>query len=264
MDSPEQAIVGEQDVSRAALVRRRINKLIKETNSNTFDLMDLLHESKSKNFISGWGFDSFSKFAKSLDIKYTKCYYLVAIKENMAAAGLERAEYEGVGMTKLRMISKLDPEVEYNGTPVSLLIRELTLKAKEMSPDEVQFEVDTILGMTEDESLVWMNIRVKKLAKDNVILPALRKAKRYMGQQKDDEGTYHDASDGAAFEMICANFLADANFDTPDDETVTEETVTAPDEQAKDDASDDATPTTEETAGVPETQTQGDDKYSIE
>ena len=261
----EQVIVGEQDTSRAATVRRRINKLIKETNSSTFDLMDLLHESKAKNYISGWGFESFSKFAKSLDIKYTKCFYLVAIKENMAAAGLERNEYEPVGMTKLRMISRLDPEVEYNGTPVKLLIRELTLKAKEMDPDEVQLEVDTILGLTEEESMVWMNIRVKKLSKDNVILPALRKAKRYMGQQKDDEGEFHDATDGAALEMICADFLADPNYDTLDDETVTEETVTAPDGQANDDA-DDTTASDEPNSGVPEAENESTDNqyYSID
>jgi hypothetical protein len=264
MESVEQTIIGEADTSRAATVRRRINKLIKESNASTFDLMDLLHESKAKNYIAGWGFDSFSKFAKSLDIKYTKCFYLVAIKENMAAAGLERAAYEPVGMTKLRMISRLDPEVEYNGTPVSLLIRELTLKAKEMEPDEVQLEVDTILGLTEEESMVWLNTRVKKLAKDNVILPALRKAKRYMGQQKDEEGEFHDASDGAGLEMVCANFLADPNFDTPDDETVTEETVTTPDKQAEDDADNTVAPDTEN-AGVPEAEAEGTDKqYSID
>jgi hypothetical protein len=250
----EEQIVGEADVSRAANVRRQINKLIKQTNSSNFDLMSLLYEAKSKNYVSGWGFDSFSKFAKSLDVKYTKCFYLVAIAENMAAAGLERQEYESVGMTKLRMISRLDPEVEYNGTPVSLLIRELTLKAKEMDPDEVQLEVDTILGKTEEESMVWLNIRVKKLAKDNVILPALRKAKRYMGQMKDDEGEFHDASDGAAFEMICADFLADPNYDTPDDEAT--EIVT----ETKDDVVPDAT-----NNDIPEAEAEGQDKqYSID
>lgn len=209
--------VGEADVSRAAQCRRQINKLIKATTANTFDLMDLLHESKSKNYFSGWGFETFSKFAKSLDIKYTKSYYLVAIKENMIAAALERPQYEPVGLGKLRVISKLDPETEYNGTPVNLLIRELTLKAKEMSLEEIEFEVNTILGLTEDESMVWLNVRLKKLARENVVSPGLMKAKRFMGQQKDEEGEYHDASDGAAMEMVFANFLADPNFDTPED-----------------------------------------------
>jgi hypothetical protein len=251
----EQVIVGEQDTSRAAVVRRRINKLIKESNSNDFDLMDLLHEAKVKLMFQGWGFESYSKFAKSLDITYTKAFYLVAIKQNMVAAGLEREAYEPVGKTKLRCISKLDPEAEYNGTPVSLLIRELTLKAKEMTPDEVQLEVDTILGLTEEESLVWMNIRVKNMAKENVILPALRKIKRFMGQQKDEDGEYHDATDGAALEMMAANMLADPNFDSPDDEVVTEVTADVQDNTGLDSVPEGAEVPADET---PETTTNDD------
>ena len=41
-----------------------------------------------------------------------------------------------------------------------------------------------------------------------------------MGQQKDEEGEYHDASDGAAMEMVFANWLADPNFDPPEDANV--------------------------------------------
>ena len=212
--------VGEQDMGRAAACRRAINKLIKASTANTFDLMDLLHESKSKNYYSGWGFETFSRFAKSLEIKYSKSYYLVAIRERMIAAGLERNQYEPVGLGKLRVIAKLNPDSEYNGTPVNLLIHELTLKAKDMSLEEVQLEVDTILGLTEDESLVWVNIRMKKLARENVVIPGLVKAKRFMGQQKDEEGEYHDASDGAAMEMVFANWLADPNFDPPEDANV--------------------------------------------
>jgi hypothetical protein len=211
------AIVGEVEAGRAATVRRQINKLIATSNSSTFDLMDLFHESKTKNYIAGWGFESFSKYAKSLDIKYTKAYYLVKIKENMLAAGLERVQYEPVGMGKLRIISRLKPETEYKGTPVSLLIRELTLKAGQMTQEEVQFEVDTIMGLTEDESMVWINLKVKKLARENVIKPAFEKAKKHLGTtpSPDEEGQHVDASDGRALEMICANFLADPNFDTP-------------------------------------------------
>ena len=218
MSESTQVIIGEQEAGRAATVRRAINKLIAITNTSAFDLMDLFHEAKSKNYYAGWGFESFSKYAKSLAIKYTKAYYLVKIKENMVAAGLlDRAEYEPVGMTKLRIISRLKPDTEYKGTPVSLLIRELTLKAGQMSPEEVQYEVDSIMGLTEDESMVWVNIKVKKLARENVIKPAFEKAKKHLGTgPADEEGQHPDATDGRALEMICANFLADPNFDTPE------------------------------------------------
>ena len=212
-----QVIVGEAEAGRATQVRRTINKLISTANSSTFDLAELLFEAKSKNFYAGWGFESFSKYAKSLEIKYTKSYYLVRVVENMKAAGLERAVYEPVGLGKLRIISRLKPDTEYNGTPVSLLIRELTLKATDMSLEEVQFEVDTILGLTEDESMVWLNIRCKKSAREDVIKPALALAKKHLGTKPADgiegeEGQQKDESDGRALEMICANFLADPNY----------------------------------------------------
>ncbi len=214
----DQIIVGEAEAGRATQVRRTINKLISTANSSTFDLAELLFEAKSKNFYAGWSFESFSKYIKSLDFKIAKSYYLVRIVENMKAAALERAVYEPVGLAKLRVISRLKPDTEYNGTPVSLLIRELTIKATDMSLEEVQFEVDTILGLTDDESMVWLNIRCKKSSREDVIKPALAKAKKHLGTKpaegiEGEEGQQKDESDGRALEMVCANFLADPNWD---------------------------------------------------
>jgi hypothetical protein len=219
--SEETVIIGEQEAGRAATVRRAINKLVAASSTTMFDLMDLLFEAKSKLYYTGWGFPSFSKYAKSLGQKYTRSYYLVKIKENMKAAGLEREQYEPVGMTKLRIISRLKPETTFNDIPVSLLIRELTLKAGQMEPEQVQYEVDKIMGLTEDESMVWINVKVKKLARENVIKPALEKMKRHIGTSpsEEEEGQHVDASDGRALEMVCANFLADPNYDTPEEPT---------------------------------------------
>src|SRR5689334_4531025 len=102
MEPTQSVIVGEVEAGRAATVRRQINKLVALANTSTFDLAELLYESKSKNYFTGWGFESFAKYAKSLAIKYTKSFYLVRIVENMKAAGLERAQWEPVGMGKLR------------------------------------------------------------------------------------------------------------------------------------------------------------------
>ena len=226
------AIVGEQDTSRAGKVRREINKLIKGVSTNTFNLADLLFEAKAERFFTKWGFETFSKYAKSLDIKYTKSYYLVKIVENMKGAGLTREEYEPTGLGKLRVISRLSLAGEYKGIPMPMVIRELTLKAKNMSLEEVQFEVDTILGMTEDESMVWMNIHLKKLARENVVKPALARAKNHLPQTEDDEGQHKDASDGAALEVICANFLTDPNFADPEETAEIETPSTETDAQA--------------------------------
>jgi len=218
------AVVGEVEAGRAAKVRREINKLIKGVNTSNFDLMDLLFEAKTNHYYSP-EYESFSKYAKSLDIKYTKSYYLVKIRALMQGVGLERAAYEPVGMGKLRVISKLNLEGEFKGVPMPLVIKELTEKALHMSLEDVTFEVDTILGLTEDESMVWLNVHLKKLARDNAVKPALALAKKHMpeSQTKDDDGNFVDPGDGAALEMICANFLADPNYNPTDEQVANEQ-----------------------------------------
>jgi hypothetical protein len=214
---PTQVVVGDVEAGRAARIKREVVKLIKGVSTNTFDLADLLYEVKSKNFHVEWQFTSFSKYLKSLTelgMKYSKAYYLFRITENCISAGLKREEYEPVGLTKLRAISRLKPGGEYNGVPMPLVIRELTLKALNMTPEEVEFEVDTILGMTEEESMVWVNLKVKKLARENVIRPAISLCKKNCPESQlvDEDGTVIEMSDGAAVESICADYLSDPNW----------------------------------------------------
>src|ERR1017187_2187069 len=213
MSEPNVAIVGEIEAGRAAKVRREITKLIKATNSSEFDIAELLHEVKSNHYYSP-DFESYSKFAKSLNIKYSRAYYYVKVIELMLGVGLLREVYEPIGMGKLRVISRLDLKGEYKGVAMATIVKELTEKAGDMSLEDVTFEVETILGLTEDESMVWLNIHLKKLARENCVKPALALAKKHMpeSQTKDADGNFVDPSDGAALEMICANFLSDPNW----------------------------------------------------
>ena len=220
----EQVIVGDVEAGRAATIKRQVSKLIKNVSASSFDLSDLLYEVKNKNYHTGYGYTSFSQYLKSLSdlgFKYSKGYYLTRIAENGAAAGLARAEYEPVGLTKLRIISRLKPAGEYNGVPLSLVIRELTLKATTMTHEEIQFEVDTIMGLTEDESMVWINLKVKKLGRENVIKPAIVLCKKNCPESQlvDEDGTVIEMSDGAAVESICADYLSDPNWN-PEEEVV--------------------------------------------
>lgn len=226
MSEDQSVIVGEVEAGRAAKVRREVNKLIKATNASTFDLAELLLEMKENQYYSP-EFESFSKYAKSLDLRYTKSYYLVAIATLMRGADIPRSIYEPIGLGKLRVISKLKLEGEFRGVPMPLVIRELTDKATHMSLEEVQLEVDTILGLVADESLVWLNIHLKKLARDNAVKPALALAKKHMpeSQKKDDDGNFVDPGDGAALEMICANFLADPNYNPTEEQSAAESAV---------------------------------------
>ena len=223
---PEIPIVGEVEAGRAARIKKDVLKLIKGVSSFSFDLSDLLYEIKSNNFHAGYGFTSFSQYLKSLSeqgLKYSRAYYLYRVAENGVSSGLKREEYELVGLTKLRLISRLKPAGEFNGVPMPLVIRELTLKAITMTPEEVQFEVDTIMGQTEDDSLVWINFKVKKSAREDVIKPAIALIKKHCPESQlvdEETGAVTEMSDGAALEMMAANLLGDPNYNTePETET---------------------------------------------
>ena len=223
-DNGQEVIVGEVEAGRAASVKRAINKLIHGVNQSTFDLAENLYEVKTNQYFTAYGYESFSKFVKDLNgLKYSKGFYLTKIVSLMKGAAVEREQYEPVGLTKLRAISKLSLEGEFNGVPMPLVVRELTLKAAAMDYEQVVEEVNKILGLTEDESMVWLNFSVKKSVRDLVILPAIALAIKHMpeSQTTDDEGNHIDPSKGAAIEVIAANFLADPNFNTEEAEDTT-------------------------------------------
>jgi hypothetical protein len=210
-------IVGEQEAGHATKVKKQIDNIIDNVNTSTFDLAELLHEVKKQGYYDQWGHESFGDYAKSLDLKVSKSYYLVRIVDTMEIVGLKREEYEPVGIAKLRLIAKLKPEGEFKGKPMSEVIRELTLKAKELEPEEVKEAVNILNGLTGDDSIVWLNLAVKKSVRDAVIRPAIEVAKKNIGSVgKDEEGDAKDASDGAALEVICADFMSDPanNYDT--------------------------------------------------
>ena len=215
--SDEQVVVGDAEAGRAASVKRAINKLISGVNTSTFDLAEKLYEVKTNQYFTAYGYESFSKFVKDLSgLKYSKGFYLTKIVSLMKGAAVEREQYEPVGLTKLRAISKLSLEGEFNGVPMPLVINQLTLKAANMTYEQVVQEVNNILGLTEDESMVWLNLCVKKSVRDLVILPAIELAFKHMpeSQKIDDEGNATDPSKGAAIEAICADYLADPNWNT--------------------------------------------------
>ena len=232
MESEIPAVVGEVDAGIAARLKREVVKLIKGVSASSFDLADRLYEIKSKNL---HGHPSFSQYLKSLadyGLKYSKGYYLYRVTENGVDAGLKREEYEPVGLTKLRLITRLKSAGEFNGVPMPLVIRELTLKAVTMTPEEVQFEVDTILGMTEDDAMVHINFKVKRSAREDVIKPALQLCKKNCPESQlvdGETGAVTEMSDGAALEMICADYLSDPNWNT-EDEPKTEAAMQAAEE----------------------------------
>ncbi len=221
------AIVGEAEAGQASKVRKQLQNLIKGVNTSTFDIMDLLHEIKTKKYYHP-KYATFIEWAKTLDMKVTKAYYLVRIKENMLLASISREKYEPVGIAKLRVIASIDLIDSENRVKQDAVnkVNEIVETATVTEADAIKTAVDTYNGHVGEEAFEWINIKIKKSAK-NVVRQALDLVKAQIGSVgTDGDGKSKDASDGSALEKLAADYLSDPN-NTPDVEklsvTVVEE-----------------------------------------
>jgi len=229
LDKPDVVIVGEIEAGRSAKVRKSLESLLASVVKNTFDVAELLSETKSKGYYSAWGFDKFKDYVATLDIKSTKAYYLVRIVDVMNSINRTREQYEPMGLSKLREIASLNPEETYKSAeqqidiPVSEIIAGLVDKGTEMSLEDIKKTVREVKGLTGENELVFMNFSVKSSVKEEIVKPALELAKMQIGSSiRDDEGDAVDPSDGAALEVVCVEFLNNPANQHIEEEFVTE------------------------------------------
>lgn len=207
-------IVGEAVSGERAEVQKALKKLIKQVNTNTFDLAELLFKTKSKHLYTE---PTFADFLKTLDLKVRKAQYLERIAEVMDAVHIGREEYEPIGVTKLRVITRLDPTATYTdpitleGHPMADYIVGLAELASTKTSEELESSVRVLLGETEENILTWLNIRLTKAAKTSTIEPAFEKVRQMLGTKAtDSEGMAVEYGDGVCLEAICADFLSGA------------------------------------------------------
>ena len=215
----EQVIVGEQIAGRSAQVRRSLMAMVANLSTNTFDLAALLHEARENNYPTAWGFSSLADYAsQELGLKQRKAEYLTRVMRVMQAVGLKREQFEPCGVSKLREITRLDPEGtfwnkdEHVNEPLVDHIVQLTLDHDKMNVQQVKDEVARLLGMTGPNRMVVRSCSVTQSAWEGVIQPAYELARRMLGSQsRDSEGQAVEYKDGACLEVICAAFNADVN-----------------------------------------------------
>ena len=210
------AIVGEAVAGEAAQTLADVKKLVKGLAVNTFDLFEKLHKVKKNKFYAP-KYNTFGEYAKTLDLKLSKAYYGVKLVEVMEACGIPRAQYEPVGIAKLRLLSRVDlvdaegEAKKFNGIPVTLLIKNMVETADSLSPDTIEAEVRKIQGLVGDNAPEWENIPMTagQRAKWN---EAVELAKKNIGSVgKDEDGQYKDASVGACAEVIALSYVQDPN-----------------------------------------------------
>lgn len=206
------AIVGEVEAGEAAKITKKLKALINSVNVSTFDIMDLLHVVKSKKHYQP-KFDTFVDYVATLDISARKAHYLVRTKECMNLAGVQREQYEKIGIAKLRTIASItmiDSENKVIEDAVGQVKALLALAATK-TVDELKTDVDTFQGNVGDEAFVWFNVRVKAGALA-VIEKALLLIKAQIGTvSQDSDGISKDPSDGNALEKMALDYLADPN-----------------------------------------------------
>lgn len=218
---PQQVIVGQKVAGESAKVRKALEQLIKKVNNSAFDIADLLYTIKKNGYYEGY--TTFQEYVKTLEIKPRKAQYLTRMTEVMADLGIPREKYEPLGTAKLREITSLNvndtwinPETKEE-TPIKTFIETFIEQGKEMPLDDIKQHVRTLKGLVGSEAFTFLHVSLKQGALDNVVRPALDRAKMLIGSVgKDDEGTSIDASDGAALEAISAEFLAGNGGDNAD------------------------------------------------
>ena len=212
---PDTVIVGEVVAGQAAKVLKQLNAAIKQEATSTFDIAELLYKVKKDHLYKE---PTFAAFAASLSIKQRKAQYLERIAEVMDVCGLTRAEYEAHGVTKMRAITRLDPTVIYTNpltseaTPMSTMIVGLVELAGEKTTDELDDAVDTLMGKVGDDAPTWLNLPFAKIVMENIIRPAIEKAKALYGDAMKKPGEeVTDISDSKAVEVIMISFTNDTS-----------------------------------------------------
>jgi len=211
----ESVLVGDAVAGAAAKAMQHVQALIQNMNTQTFDLADALYEIKKNGYYQAQ-FSTFKDFTDSLSIKARKAQYLTRIVETFTAVGIERKQYEKLGIAKLREISSLD----YNGIwtnpvtgeqkPMKDFIAGFVEAGDDMELDTLKQHVRTLKGFVGDNDIVWKNLPFTRQVVEKTIDPAIELARANIGSVgKDEEGISKDASEAACFEVLAIEYLND-------------------------------------------------------
>ncbi len=221
----EAVIVGEAVAGESAKIRRRVDAVLKTINTSVFDAAELLAKVKVNKLYTSWGFNTLSEYFDSLDISVRKAQYLSCIGEVMShpKINIPRADYEPVGIAKLREICSLNPESVYRtpegeDVPMADYIRGFIYDRVGDKIEAIQRDVRILKGLIGENEQARFTLMVSRLVLEQVINPAIEKLRLELGPVgKDEDGMAVEASAGRCIELICAKYLTE---EIDDDVTV--------------------------------------------
>lgn len=215
----EVVIVGEAIAGESAKTRAMLVSLINSVNKSTLDIAELLYKVKKNGYYQA-EHATFKEYTESLDIKARKAQYLTKIVETFEAVGIERKQYEPLGIARLREISSLDHNVNWRNpvsgqeTPMKEFIIGMVEKLPEtgdyMDLETIKKNVRTLKGFVGANDIVWKNLPFLRSVVEQTIDPALDLTRVNIGSVgKDDEGISQDASESACVEAWAVSYLLD-------------------------------------------------------
>ena len=217
-------IVGAVEPGERAEVTRALKRLIKQVNTNLFDIAELLFKAKTRHLYTE---PTFIEYAVSLGLKKRKAEYLERIARIMDGAGIPRTEYEPIGIAKLRAITRLHPltkegAVNMYTNPVTqeshpmaeyiVGITEQALAGRDIK--DIEKDVRVLKGEVGENDMVWRNFRLPRVVDENTIAPALEKAAINIGTVATDEnGVAKEVQDWRKLEVLAVEYLHDTTTD---------------------------------------------------
>lgn len=226
------SIIGEQTAGRATAVRKRLMMLVGDIAEHTLDLAELLAEASENNMYRTWGYSSIGEYAEQeLNLKERKSQYLVRIITVCRDVEVSRKEFEQVGISKLREITRLDTQGSFfnpetkEAEPLKDHIVRLIANAEGMTGAQIQEEINRLMGRTGGNRPVTKMMSWTEDTYNNVIVPAQELARKRLGSAKrDEQGNAVEYTDSVVEEVIHASFLVDPN-NQPEEEEITMEGI---------------------------------------
>ena len=209
--------IGEPVAGQAATLRKRMRILAADLTKHTCDLAEAFLQAQETRCYAEWGFESLGDYAElELGVKPRKAQYLARIARVCRDCGVARKDYEPVGVTKLREITRLDLGVTYynadektHESMVDHIVR-LIAEAPENSTVEVEEEVARLKGQTGENAMVHRGYKITLSCWDNVIAPCFESIRKRLGSAgRDGTGAAREYTDGNVVECLCAEYNAD-------------------------------------------------------